>query len=86
MLHGDNCIGNDGAQDKNPVLGDNVELGFGAIVIGDITIASNTIIGAGAVVNRSIDEEGCTCVGVPARKIQPGEDRSRQASELKDNV
>jgi len=86
VLHGANCIGNDGAQNKNPVLGDNVELGYGAIVIGDISIASNTVIGAGAVVNRSIDEEGHTYVGVPARKVQPGDNHRGQVCGLKDNV
>lgn len=71
VLRGANCIGNNGTIDKNPVLGDNVELGFGAVIIGDITIASNTTIGANAVVNRSIEDEGCTYVGVPARKTLP---------------
>ena len=71
VLRGANCIGNNGTIDKNPVLGDNVELGFGAVIIGDVTIASNTTIGANAVVNRSIVEEKFTYVGVPARKIPP---------------
>ena len=70
VLRGANCIGNDGAANKNPVLGDNVELGYGAVIIGDITVASHTVIGAGAVVIRSIEEEGCTCVGVPARIVR----------------
>lgn len=70
VLRGSNCIGNDGATDRNPVLGDHVELGYGAVIIGDITIASNTKIGANAVVVRSIEENGNTYVGVPAKKIQ----------------
>ncbi len=70
VLRGANCIGNDGTNNKNPVLGDNVELGYGAVIIGDVTVASNTIIGANAVVNHSIEEEGGTHVGVPARKVQ----------------
>ena len=71
VLRGANCIGNNGTTDKNPVLGDNVALGFGAAIIGDVSVASNTIIGANAVVIRSIEEENGTFVGVPARKTQP---------------
>lgn len=70
VLRGSNCIGNNGADNQNPVLGDNVELGYGAVIIGDITVASNTWIGANAVVNRSIEEEGCVYAGVPARRIR----------------
>lgn len=70
VLRGSNCIGNNGIVDKNPVLGNNVELGFGAIIIGDVTIADRTIIGANAVVNRSIEEAGLTYVGVPAKQVR----------------
>ena len=35
-----------------PRLGNNVYIGAGAIVIGDITIGDNVIIGAGAVVTK----------------------------------
>lgn len=70
VLRGANCIGNKGETDTNPVLGNNVELGYGAIIIGGVTIASGTKIGANAVVNHSIEEENCTYVGVPAKKIQ----------------
>lgn len=69
VLRGANCIGNNGIEDKNPTLGDNVELGYGAVIIGNVSIASNTIIGANAVVNRSI-EVGGTYVGVPAMKVK----------------
>ena len=69
VLRGANCIGNNGSVDKNPVLGDNVELGFGAVIIGNVRIASNTKIGANAVVTRSIEEVGTTYIGVPARKL-----------------
>lgn len=67
-LHGDNCIGNDGKTIKCPVIGDNVDIGIGVSIIGDITICDNVIIGAGAVVINSITESG-TYVGVPAKKV-----------------
>lgn len=68
VFHGNNCIGNDG---KNlyacPKIGNNVEIGYGATIIGNIVIADDTVIGAGAVVTHSCEENGCTLAGVPAR-------------------
>lgn len=32
-LHGNNCVGNNGKDNKVPVIGDNCDLGFGSIVI-----------------------------------------------------
>lgn len=69
-LHGNNCIGNNGFSGKAPIIGDNVDIGFGAIIIGDIIIANNVIIGAGAVVNKSFTEENVVIAGVPARIIK----------------
>lgn len=40
----------------NPVIGDQVSIGAGAVVIGPIEIGSNTIIGANAVVTTNIPE------------------------------
>ena len=36
VLHGDNCIGNDGITKKSPTIGNNVNIGIGAKIIGDI--------------------------------------------------
>lgn len=70
-LHGNNCIGNDGTPGgKCPIVGDNVSIGVGAKLIGDIKIANNIIIGAGAIVVDSFTEEGVTIAGVPARIIK----------------
>lgn len=69
ILHGGNCIGNKGSVNVNPVLGDNVDIGYGATIIGDVFVADNTIIGTNAVVVKSITEPGKTVVGVPAHKI-----------------
>lgn len=70
MLHGSNCIGNNGLTSDCPVIGDNVRLGVGAKVIGGVTIADNIKIAAGAVVVHSFLEEGITIAGVPARKVK----------------
>lgn len=68
-LKGDNCIGNDGKSNLAPRLGDNVSLGNGAKIIGNIEIGNNVTIGAGAVVTKSFKEDNIILVGVPAKKI-----------------
>lgn len=50
------------------VIGDNVDIGAGAIIIGSIQIGNNVMIGANAVVNKDIPDN-CTAVGVPAKAI-----------------
>lgn len=52
-----------------PRLGDNVFIGSGAKIIGDVYIADDVAIGANAVVVKSILEKGTTWAGNPARKI-----------------
>ena len=70
-LHGCNCIGNDGIHPNiAPRIGNNVHLGFGSSVIGDVTLADNIWVAAGAVVVSSFDEPGIVVGGVPARKIK----------------
>ena len=68
-FHGDNCVGNNGKDNRCPKLGKNVDVGVGAKIIGDVAIADNITIGANAVVTRSFLEPGVTIVGVPAKKI-----------------
>ena len=69
-LHGANCIGNNGLTKDVPVLGNDVDIGYGAVIIGGITIADGVKIGANAVVNHSVTEPGCTVAGVPARIVK----------------
>jgi serine O-acetyltransferase len=54
--------------DSCPVIGDRVYMGPGSIIIGPITIGDDALIGAGAVVIRSIPSRG-VAVGNPARVI-----------------
>ncbi len=49
-----------------PVLGDYVDIGVNAVIIGGITVGSNVTIGAGAVVVDDVPDY-CTVAGVPAR-------------------
>ena len=58
-----------GYKDKVPKIGNNVYIGPGAKIFGDITIADGIAIGANAVVNKSFLEKNITIAGVPARKI-----------------
>ncbi len=70
LFHGDNCVGNNGTDNRCPVLGKNVELGVGAKVIGDVVLADDICVGANAVVTKSFTEPGITIAGVPAVRIQ----------------
>lgn len=54
---------------RGPRLGDNVFIGSGAKIIGEVYIADDVAIGANAVVVKSILEKGTTWAGNPARKI-----------------
>lgn len=69
-IHGQACIGSDGASDIAPVLGKNVDIGVGAKIIGGVTLADDIRIGAGAVVVKSCEIPGATLVGVPARLVE----------------
>lgn len=69
-LHGNNCIGNSGVTEECPEIGNNVDIGFGAVVIGNVKIADNIKIGANAVVNKSFVEPGITIAGVPAKRVK----------------
>lgn len=70
-LHGNNCIGNAGPHDLHcPVIGDNVMIGVGAKIIGNVNIAEGIKIAAGAVVVHSFDEPNITIAGVPAKKVK----------------
>lgn len=52
-----------------PILGDNIFIGSGARIIGNINIANDIAIGANAMVNKSFEESGITIAGIPAKKI-----------------
>ena len=71
---GDNCVIRDGVtvglrrvdDPVAPKIGNNVDIGTGAKVLGDITIGDNVIIGANAVVLEDVPSNSIA-VGVPAR-------------------
>ena len=53
---------------RHPTLGNNVVVGVGAQLIGDITIGDNTKVGAGSVVVNSAPANA-TVIGVPGRVV-----------------
>ena len=55
----------DGSFGPAPVIGNNVDIGVNAIIIGDITIGNNVVIGAGAVVTKDVASH-CVIGGNPA--------------------
>ena len=73
-FHGNNVVGNKrtGATNEIPKLGNNVDVGFGAMIIGNVEIANDCVIGAGAVVTKSFSKPGSVLAGVPARDISKG--------------
>jgi serine O-acetyltransferase len=61
-------VGPDWRNDGLPRIGDNVFLGAGAKVLGNVTLGDNVVVAANALVERSVPDN-CTVVGVPARII-----------------
>jgi serine O-acetyltransferase len=72
---------------RHPTVGENVVVGAGAKVLGNIEIGNNVRIGAGSVVLRDVPSD-CTVVGIPGRivyrsgvKVNPLEHGSLPDSE-----
>jgi putative colanic acid biosynthesis acetyltransferase WcaB len=53
-----------------PTIGNGVDIGAGAQIIGKITVGDGAVIGAGAVVVKDVPA-GASVVGNPARQIDP---------------
>src|SRR5271157_5937782 len=58
---------------RHPTIGNNVVIGTGAKILGNITVGDHTKIGAGSVVIRSVPDHS-TVVGVPGRVVRSGAD------------
>lgn len=88
VIHGDCVIGNDchirqGCTLGNktldrpfdaPTLGDHVNVGAGAVILGKVTIGDGANVGANAVVVKDVPA-GAMAVGVPAKIILATDDR-----------
>ncbi|TDB38495.1 MAG: serine O-acetyltransferase [Actinobacteria bacterium] len=53
---------------RHPTIEDNVVVGVGATILGDIVIGHGTKVGAGAVVVQAVPPS-CTVVGIPGRVV-----------------
>ncbi len=53
---------------RHPTIEDNVVVGVGATVLGDITVGEGSKVGAGAVVINDVPPD-CTVVGIPGRVV-----------------
>lgn len=90
---GENCrihegvtIGSTSGSRQAAIIGNNVFIGSGAKIIGDIRIADDVAIGANAVVVKSILEAGTTWAGNPAKKISNNNSHSNLAPNLFKNL
>lgn len=63
-------IGTNLGGSEAPKIGNNVYIGPGTVVFGNITIADGCYLGANSVVNKSILEPNSVVVGIPAKKIK----------------
>lgn len=76
LFHGVTLGGVGYSKDKrHPTIGDNVVIGAGAKVLGDIEIGANSKIGANSVVLKSIPSNS-TAVGIPAKVINSNKSTS----------
>lgn len=87
---GENCrihagvnIGANGGEKKAAKIGDNVYIGPGAKIVGNINIGNNVCIGANAVVVKDV-EDNITVGGIPAHKISDSnsEKHLKKATEI----
>ncbi len=53
---------------KSVAIGDNVFVGYGAIIMPGVTIGNNVVIGAGSVVTRDVPSDSVVA-GIPARVV-----------------
>lgn len=63
-----NSIARVEGEEKYPVIGDNVVIGAGAKVLGDIRIGNNVAIGANAVVVKNVPDN-VSVGGIPACRV-----------------
>ena len=79
LIYQDVTLGGNGKEKgkRHPTVGNNVVIGGGAKVLGNITIGDHSRIGAGSVVIQSVPDHS-TVVGIPGRVVrqrgsEPGE-------------
>lgn len=76
-------IGRNFGDKKVPIIGDDVYVGPGSKIFGEITIGNNVIIGANSVVNKSVTDNS-TVAGTPFRILK--ENREEKWYEIDGKV
>lgn len=71
-------LGNRHSDGKAPIIGDDVEFGAYAQVLGPVQIGRGARVGAMSVVLQNVPE-GYTAVGAPARLVPPGSQSGERA-------
>lgn len=66
------------------VIGDNVFLGYGVIIMPNVSIGDNVVIGAGSIVTKDIPSN-CVAAGVPAKTIESLSDYYEKVDKNKVN-
>ena len=71
-LYGSNCIGNKGSfyENQAPCLGNNVSLGVGSSIVGNVKIADGVKISGMSFVNKNLEIKNALYAGVPAKFIK----------------
>ncbi len=64
-------IGERHAGGRCPILGNRVEIGAGAIILGAIRVGNGATVGAGSVVLEGVDDD-CVVAGNPAKILKRG--------------
>lgn len=68
-MHMNTSIVAGGSTDGVPKIGNNIVIGVGTTIVGDIEISDNIAIGANSLVNKNFLEKDVTIAGVPAKII-----------------
>ena len=69
-IHACTNIGASGGEPGAPQIGDNVYIGPGTCIFGNITIGNGIAIAANSTVNKSFEENNIMIAGTPAKKIK----------------
>lgn len=66
---------------KGIIIGDHVWVGMQVTMLKDVSIPSNTVIGARSVVNKSFEEENTIIVGSPAKVVRKNVNWDRENTD-----
>jgi serine O-acetyltransferase len=61
-------MGPAGGSDSRPVIGDRVEVGVGACILGDVRVGNDAMVGANALIVQDVPDS-TVMAGVPARRV-----------------